>query len=287
LSPDRAASVRARLLMLAKSRGEDFNLILNRYATERWLYRLSISEDRDQLWLKGAMLFDLWMRVPHRPTRDADFLGFGPIDPAALERLVLRVSAVASEDGMEFERGSLSIEEIREEARYGGLRARIVGGLGRARCSLQLDFGYGDAVTPGPEDIELPTLLEDLPAPRLKGYPRATVAAEKLEAIAHLGMANTRMKDYFDLYALAREGAIDPDELGRAIMATFERRRTPLPDDVPVGLTSAFALDESRQRLWRAFLGRNRLSAPQLNDVVEALANFVRAPFSRARSRPG
>jgi len=287
LSANRAASVRARLLQIAKARGDDFSLILNRFATERWLYRLSLSEDRDQLWLKGAMLFDLWMSLPHRPTRDADFLGFGPIDPNALQDTILRVSRIAADDGMDFDPGSLSIEAIREEARYGGLRARLAGTLGRARCTLQLDVGYGDAVTPGPEDVELPSLLDDLPAARLKAYPRTTVAAEKLEAIVHLGMTNSRMKDYFDLHALASEAAISPESLAQAIAATFERRQTPLPEDLPPGLTPRYALDPSRQRLWQAFLGRNRLPGPRLEVVVRDLADFARGPFARARAGLG
>lgn len=283
MSPDRAASLRARLLALAKARGDDFNLILNRYAIERWLYRLSISEDRDRLWLKGATLFALWMNTEHRPTRDADFLGSGSIDSAAFEHLVARVTAIPCDDGIEFDSGAIVVQEIREEARYGGLRAKLVGNLARARCTLQLDVGYGDAVTPGPEEIRLPTLHKDLPAPQLKGYPRATVAAEKLEAIVHLGMTNTRMKDFYDLHALSREAAIDPEQLGRAIAATFTRRQTPLPADVPVGLSSAFSRDESRRRLWLAFLERNRLEGPPLDEVVDDLARFVQDPFAKAR----
>ena len=283
MSAGRAASFHARLLNLAKSRGDDFNLILNRYALERWLYRLSISEACEHLWLKGAMLFNLWFDSPHRPTRDADFLGFGEIDANALRDMVRKVSAIGTDDGMEFDPASVTVEEIREEARYGGLRVRVLGHLGKARCPLQLDVGYGDVVTPGAEEADYPTLLDDVPIPHLKVYPRATVVAEKLEAIASLGMANSRMKDYYDLHALALEGAIDTDLLGEAIAATFGRRRTPLPDDLPVGLTAEFAGDVAKQTQWSAFLGKNRLAGLSLDEVVARISRFVRDPLDRAR----
>ena len=285
MSANRAASVQARLLNLARASGEDFNLVLNRYATERWLYRLSQTPERERLWLKGALLFQLWFDAPHRPTRDADFLGFGPVDADALRTTIETVCRVTSDDGVQFDAGSIRVEEIREEANYGGLRVRLVGQLGQARCSVQLDVGYGDAVTPGVDEIQYPTLLDDTPAPRLKAYPRATVFAEKLEAIASIGMANTRLKDYYDLRALVREGALDSSMLGDAIAATFERRRTPLPDGLPLGLTDAFANDASRITQWKAFLGKNGLTAPPLADAIAEIAGFVAEPLRRARER--
>lgn len=283
MSSSRAASIHARLLNLARTRGDDFNLILNRYGLERWLYRLSASEERERLWLKGAMLFALWFDVPHRPTRDADFLGFGEIDSRALAEAIRKVSAIESDDGVVFDAASINVEEIREEARYGGLRVKLIGYLGRTRCSLQLDVGYGDAVTPGAEEADYPTLLEDVPIPRLKVYPRVTVIAEKLEAIANLGMTNSRMKDYFDLHVLAREGGIETKLLGDAIAATFARRQTPLPDDLPTGLTTEFAGDATKQAQWRTFLNKNRLKGPSLDEVVAGIGEYVREPFKRAR----
>lgn len=143
-----AASIHARLLNRAKARGEDFNLILTRFAIERFLYRLSLVPARDAYWLKGALLFDLWFDVPHRPTRDADFLGFGPADTETLAATIREICGVAVDDGMAYDPASITIEEIREDARYGGLRVRLLGKLGNARCTVQLDVGYGDAVTP-------------------------------------------------------------------------------------------------------------------------------------------
>jgi Nucleotidyl transferase AbiEii toxin, Type IV TA system len=239
----RTASIHARLLNLAKARGDDFNMVLTRYAIERFLYRLSIGPAREAYWLKGALLFDLWFDVPHRPTRDADFLGFGPADTEALANSISEICGITVDDGMEFDAASITIEEISEDASYGGLRVRLVSRLGNARCTVQLDVGYGDAVTPGPEEAIYPTLLDDQPAPRLRVYPRAAVAAEKLEAIVSLGMANSRMKDYFDLRALAHEGVLDAQLLGDAIAAIFQRRGTAVPVDVPLGLSDEFARD--------------------------------------------
>lgn len=283
MSTGRAHSIHVRLLNHAKARGDDFNLVLNRYAVERWLYRLSVSEHRERLWLNGAMLFALWFDQPHRPTRDADFLGIGELDRDALVALVRSVSEIGDHDGMTFDAASVVVEEIREEARYGGLRVRLTGYLGNARCPLQLDVGYGDAVETGPQESVFPCLLDGMPSPHLKVYPREAVVAEKLEAIASLGMINTRMKDYFDLHALALEGAVDIDDLAGAIAATFRRRGTALLGDLPVGLTEQFALDRAKQAQWRAFLGKNRLAGPDLEEVVQVIAGFVRGAMDRAR----
>ena len=184
---------------------------------------------------------------------------------------------------MNFDSASIAIEEIREDARYGGLRVRLVARLGNARCTVQIDVGYGDAVTPGPEEAVYPTLLDDLPAPRLRVYPRATVVAEKLEAIVSLGMANSRMKDFFDLRVLAHEGMLDPHRLGDAIAATFQRRGTEIPAEVPLGLSDEFARDAAKRAQWQAFLGKNRLDAPTLGEVIAEIQRFVAEPLALAR----
>lgn len=287
MSKGLVASIQARLLGRAKARGEDFSLVLTRYAIERFLYRLSLVPAREVYWLKGAMLFDLWFDVPHRPTRDADFLGFGPADAELLAHTVRGICGVAVEDGMVFDANSVTVEEIREDARYGGQRVRLLGRLGNARCPVQLDVGYGDAVIPGPDEAVYPTLLDDQPAPRLRVYPRAAVVAEKLEAIVSLGMANSRMKDYFDLRALAREGLIDAKGLGDAIAATFQRRGTSLPTEWPLGLSDEFVDDAAKRAQWKAFLGKNRLDAPPLDEVIEEIRRFVAEPLALAGRKQG
>jgi len=240
---------------------------------------------RDQFVLKGALLFDLWFDAPHRPTRDADFLGFGEMDAEALTKTIRSVCAIHADDGMSYDPATVTTTEIREEANYGGLRVRLRGQLGKADSAVQLDVGYGDAVIPGAAEVDLPRLLADQPAPRLRVYPRETVVAEKLEAIVKLGMANSRMKDYFDLHALHREGLTNERDLVRAIAATFERRGTAIPDEPPVGLTSEFAHDRQKQAQWAAFLGKNRLASPPLDAVVQSLAACLEPALLAAKGR--
>lgn len=274
-SPARVDSIRQRLLNHAREAGEEFQLTLDRYAVERLLYRLSISRHRNDFLLKGAMLFRHWFEHEHRPTRDADFLGSGSPDPVRIDAIIRELCQFEADDGLVFDLSDLRVNEIRETARYDGLRVQLRAQLGTATCLVQWDIGFGDAVTPGPEDVELPTLLDDLPAPSLRIYPRETVFAEKLEAIVMLGMANSRMKDYFDLLSLIQEGRQDPAVLARAVAATFERRETQVPVSMPVGLTGTFASDGVKQRQWRAFLGRSQLQAPDLADVVTEVAAAV------------
>jgi hypothetical protein len=283
VSGNLAASIHARLLNRAKARGEEFNLVLTRYAIERFLYRLSTLPARESFCLKGALLFDLWFDIPHRPTHDADFLGFGPHDAAALAATMREVCGVHFDDGMIFDAASITVDEIREEARYGGLRVRLTGTLGKARSTVQIDVGYGDAVTPGPEEAVYTVMLDDLPSPRLRVYPRATVIAEKLEAIASLGMTNSRMKDFFDIRVLAREGAMDTAQLGDAIAATFQRRATPIPEEMPLGLSDEFARDSVKRTQWLGFLRKNRLGELALEEVIKDVRHFVEAPLAHAR----
>ena len=208
MSVNRAASIHARLLERAKRDGVDFNQMLARYALERWLWKLSISQARGEFMLKGALLFDLWFDVPHRPTRDADFLGFGPTDAKVLARTVQMVCRISVDDGMQFDSDSVNVVETRKRANYDGLRVKFIGTLGKARCSMQLDVGYGDAVIPGPEGGLSDAVMTSRPA--FACCMREAVVAEKLEAIAKLGMVNSGMKDYFDLWVLLRSSLSIP-----------------------------------------------------------------------------
>lgn len=280
---NRAASIRQRLLDLTRRDNGNFQDCLDRYAVERLIYRLSVSEAREHFLLKGALLFTAWFAVAHRPTRDADFLGLGEPDAAGLAETVRDLCHVTMDDGVIYDADSVRVVEIREQANYAGLRVTLCATLDKAVCAVQLDIGFGDAVTPAPVEIEFPTLLDDLPRPRLRVYPRETVFAEKLEAMQVLGIANSRMKDYFDMLMLAREGAMNPEFLAEAIRATFRRRGTPLPEALPLGLTDAFALNEAKRRQWDAFVRRNRLQAPALGVVVKELGDFARVPLARAR----
>ena len=279
-----AASVRARLLNRARETRQDFHLILTRYALERLLYRLSISPHADQFLLKGALLFDLWFDVPHRPTRDADFLGLGSAELPHLETIFRDICSVDTEDGGTFRPDTVQAAEIRKDANYAVVRVTLLGLIDRAHCQVQIDIGFGDAVTPGQVEGRYPVMLPDFQSPKLHVYPRYTVVAEKLEAIAALGIANSRMKDFFDLWILSRYTEFDGDTLRRAIRATFVRRKTTLPTDIPFGLTDDFARDTQKQTQWQAFLGKNRLEALELEVVVAALRDFLLPPVAAAKA---
>ena len=271
MSRNLAASIRTRLKQRADARKQDFNLILTHYGLERLLYRLSISPLAGNYLLKGALLFSLWYDQPHRPTRDADLLDFGPNDIDTAVAAFREICAMEVEDGIAFDPASVKGSVIRKEAGYGGVRIDLLAKLDGARITLQVDIGFGDAVTPAPESVSYPVLLDDLPAPKLRSYPKYTVVAEKFHAVCLLGMANTRMKDYFDLWVLLTEGALEPTELRRAIDATFARRQLQVPDTTPSGLSHAFAQDAVKTAQWIAFLKKNRLQALNLMDVVTLL----------------
>lgn len=269
------ASVRARLLARARETRQDFSLVLTRYAIERLLYRIGVSSHADHFLLKGALLFDLWFDVPHRPTRDIDLLGFGSGELSLMESTFKEISAIAEDDGVTFDPDTVRATEIRKDANYAGVRVGLLGSIDGARCQIQVDIGFGDAVTPDPDDVEYPVILPEFAAPKLRAYPRYTVVAEKLEAITSLGMANSRMKDYFDLWVLARYADFDADILRRAVRATFDRRATSMSGSAPLGLTDAFAQDAQKDAQWLAFLRRNRLEGLALNDVIAALGRFL------------
>ncbi len=286
---DVGASVRHRLLDLSRKRGEDFNLTLTRYALERLLYRLSLSEYRDQFILKGAMLFSIWGGEPHRPTRDIDLHGSGESSVDGLVSIFRDISSLRVEDdGLEFKPETVNGMEIREDLEYEGVRINMEAHLSGARISLQVDIGFGDAVLPEPDESDFPTIL-DFPAPHLLIYPRETVVAEKYQAMVMLGIANSRMKDFYDIKVMAETFLFDGETLSRAIGATFERRRTAIPKDAPLVFRSEFYNDAGKQTQWKAFIGKNRLTkqdAP-FAEVISFLAEFLMPPtIAAAKKEP-
>jgi len=262
--------VRQRLLNLAHARGQPMELLLTRYALERLLYRLSVSPHRERFVLKGAMLLARWFDEPHRATRDVDLLGFGDAADAALLATFQEVMAIEVDDGVSFDLKGLRIEAIRAEADYGGSRIRTTAALAGARIPITVDIGFGDAVEPGVEDIDLPVLL-DMPSPHLRAYPPETVIAEKFHAMVVLGLANSRMKDYYDVWMLTSAFDIEHERLRRAIVATFARRSTVIPAEVPDGLSDAFATDPGKQRQWDAFARSLSGTIPGFGFVVSEL----------------
>ncbi|MBA4113105.1 MAG: hypothetical protein C0492_07075 [Verminephrobacter sp.] len=278
MSENLPASILARLLALARQRGDDYSLLLNRFAMERLLARVSTSPYADRFLLKGALLFALWYDTPHRPTRDADLLGFGPDDEVNLIATFREVGAMELGDGILFDPQSVQAQAIREDNTYGGTRISLVARIGSARCALQIDVGFGDAVTPGPQTVAYPTLLIDFKAPTLRVYPVYTVIAEKYQAMVMLGRTNSRMKDFFDLAGIAQRTELDGATLAVAIAATFARRTTALPTERPMALTKEFSEDAAKLRQWQAFLNKNRIEAASLGDTVALLDDLLWPP---------
>jgi hypothetical protein len=268
------ASVRQRLLNLSETKDIAFELILSRYGVERLLYRLTKSKHKDSFLLKGAMLFAVWLPEAHRPTRDVDLLGFGSSELDLVERMFKELCVLPVEDdGLVFSQDSVTVREIREDAHYAGVRVTLFARLANSKVHIQVDIGYGDAVFPDPETVTFPVLL-DFPAPMLRAYPIYTVVAEKLEAMVVLGEANSRMKDFFDLWFLSENFNFERSILMQAIKGTFDRRRSPLPKARTIyALSDTFSQD--KKEMWQAFLKRNGLKAIDLSNVLNRLSVFL------------
>jgi len=272
-----AASVRQRLLNKARAEKRPFNELLQYYAMERFLYRLSKSEHKDKFILKGAMMLRVWDVSMTRPTKDIDFLGITSNDISNIIGLLKDVCRVPVEpDGLNFDIESFSGEVIKEDADYEGARILFIGYLDTARINMQIDVGFDDKVTPRAKTISYPVLL-DYPAPRIKTYNKETLIAEKCEAMIKLGELNSRMKDFYDIYILSKTFSFDGNTLVRAIKATFKQRGTQIPEGKPLALTDEFADDANKNIQWKAFISRNNLEDfgfdfPQL---IKALNDFL------------
>ena len=272
------ASVRQKLLNLARERNEDFQLLLTKYGLERVLFRLSTSKHRDIFILKGALLFELWTHERYRPTRDADFLATGDNSPERFAAIFREIcTAEIPGDGIRFDPASVRAERIKEDADYEGVRVTFTGTLDKAQIPIQIDVGFGDTVTPDPVRTEYPTLL-GFPHPHLLAYPRETVVSEKLEAMVKLGIANSRMKDFHDLYTLSRTFEFDGKTLAEAVRSTFQKRQTELPaTGVPLAFTAEFYEDQNKVKQWRAYVNKNRpyVAEAELKVIVDRLRAFL------------
>jgi len=285
---DLAASIHQRLLNLSREKGEDFNLTLTRYAAERLLFRLSRSKHADRFVLKGAMLIAVWTEASYRPTRDLDFLGRGNASEEEMRRIFSDLCRSQVEpDGLEFDPDGIRVTEIREEQAYPGQRVKVAGKLKKAAVIVQADIGFGDVITPGAVEIEYPTLLEGLPRPRIRAYSKESVIAEKLQAMIALGMSNSRMKDFYDVFIMGKQFGFDGPPLKKAIAATFQRRQTPLPSLAPLALSEEFFQNQDKIKQWKAFLSSNGLSdAPaDLQKVISSINKFLLPPLQAASGR--
>tara|TARA_R110000868_G_scaffold42178_3_gene143171 strand:+ start:1383 stop:2258 length:876 start_codon:yes stop_codon:yes gene_type:complete len=280
---NQAASIKQRLLNLARKEGRVYDVVLVRYALERLLYRLSISDHRDSFILKGGMLVTLWIEGGNRETRDAYFLGFGDASTDSLKATFAEVMAINADDGLIFDVEALTAMTIREDMEYEGVRLRTVAFLEKSRIQVTIDVGFGDAIAAGAQPFAYPSLL-GMETPRIRTYPPATVVAEKFQAMVALGIANGRMKDYFDLWAIAKAVPVSDGELDAAIQATFERRRTAVPSERPPGLSKALSADDVKQRQWRAYAQSIDLPNLSLEEAVDTVWALVGPACSRLNS---
>jgi len=276
------ASVHQRLLNHARAIGRPFNEVLQRFALERFLYRLGRSTYASRFVLKGALMRTAWQIPSARPTRDIDLLGR---TENTVEQVVSAVKAICQEpvpdDGLRFETEDIIGERITETANYAGLRLRFTAYLGNARIPMRIDVGFGDPLVPGSSLVRLPTIL-DFPPPELQGYSRESAIAEKYQIMVYLDQVNSRMKDFYDIWSLATHFRFDGATLAQAISETFESRGTPLSLH-PVAFSGDFAVDSDKQVQWEAF--RRRLHVEDtpatLQEVIHVIAAFLR-PVTKA-----
>lgn len=281
--PDIGASVRQRLLTQSRAQGRPFQELLQYFAMERFLYRLSKSAHSERFVLKGALLLSAWRGPLARPTMDIDLAGKTSNELAHIETVIREVCGMAAPpDGLEFDPASIELARIKEDAEYEGVRVRFHATLARARIPMQIDIGFGDVIVPEPSEVQYPTLLE-FPPPVLIGYPKETVVAEKLEAMTALGLLNSRIKDYYDLALLSRVFSFDGRLLVTAIRATFRHRGTAIEPNT-VGLSGAFSADPARSAQWRAFLRRSRFGEEPggLPTLVSKVRGFAAEVLSAA-----
>ena len=276
------ASIRAKLLNMSRETGENFQFLLDRFARERLLYRLSRSQYHKRFILKGATLFEIWAERPFRSTRDVDFLAFGPNEVDAVVAIFRDLcdaepENITADDGIRFDPNSVHGEVLRKEKGYSGVRVRLTAYLDNARANVQIDVGFGDAVTPKAQNVDVPVIL-DLPSPRMLAYPKETVVAEKFQAIIILTETNSRMKDFYDLWVLQDEFEFDGQTLSAAIEATFSRRETNIAPNSCIAFQASFYANEKLLMRWRAYVQRGSFEKipPSFAEIGEAISAFLR-----------
>jgi predicted nucleotidyltransferase component of viral defense system len=280
------ASILQHLRDYSSKKHVDYGLTLSNYSIERFLYRLSKSKYADQFVLKGAQLFRIWSDIPFRPTRDLDLLRFGSADIKELVQIFQEICKTTTDiqDGIEFLPDTVRGEAIREQAEYDGIRIRLEYRIGRTGQFMQIDIGFGDTIVPAASEISFPSML-DMPSAKLKSYPCETVIAEKVEAMVSLGVANSRMKDFFDVYKLSQELEFDGKVLQHAVQSTFTRRKTSIPQEIPLAFIEELSSDKSKRGQWTAFVARaGGLSGTNFEQVIQHIGDFI-APVFQAISK--
>jgi predicted nucleotidyltransferase component of viral defense system len=279
-----AASIKGRLLNIARAQGRGLDILLVRFALERLLFRLSRSPHRNNYILKGGMLVTQWLDHDNRETRDMDFLGFGTDDQEAIRVIFSEIMAVDADDGLVFDIEALAASPIREEIEYGGIRRKTSAYLERTRIPVTLDIGFGDALADPGQSIDYPSLL-GMEQPNIRSYPPEAVIAEKFQAVVALGLTNGRMKDFYDLWAVPQTQPLAPAALDAAIAATFERRGTAIPLECPTGLSTAMSQDAQTRRRWLAYVSSLDLAVPDFGDTLEAIWAMLRQSCERLAGR--
>ena len=270
-------SVRDRLLLISRETRQDYQRVMMRYVVERLLARLVQTRYRELFVLKGAMLYVVWHPVPPRTTKDLDLLGFGAPDPQRLRMIFQEIcQTVTEDDGLRFDENTVEAIPIREDTIYDGLRVTMLVRAGKMSVKLQVDVGFGDKVVPAPEVQTFPPLLHEN-GPQVRMYRPETSIAEKFHAIVALGLANSRMKDYYDIWFLSNRFLFDLETMAAAIRMTFTNRQTPIPDGIPIGLSDNFAADRTKQLQWTAFVRKAHLAmdAPPFSKVIKAIRRFL------------
>ncbi|MFC1524873.1 nucleotidyl transferase AbiEii/AbiGii toxin family protein [Planctomycetota bacterium] len=275
------ASIKTRLQNKARETNRPFAEVLQYYGMERFLYRFSRSEYTDKFILKGALMFTVWQIPERRTTLDIDFLAYYDNQVAAIENIIKDICIVAVEpDGLIFDASTVSGQKIKEDADYEGVRVKFLGFLERSRITMQIDVGFGDVIYLKPKKIDYPVIL-NLPKPHLKGYPVESVVSEKFEAIVKLGLLNSRMKDFYDIWLMMHRFDFKGLNLAEALKKTFEHRKTSLPNDKPLFAHEIYDGKSDRQTLWKAFLKKGDIKhAPErLSTIAKEIEEFLIKPL--------
>ncbi len=261
---------------IAKQNGVSHQMILTRFFYERLLYRISVSDYKENLLLKGGNLLFAMQGLTARPTIDIDFLGKHLTNEAEKIKAIFKeILSVKTEDEIVFDAEQLTAVPINDQNHYTGIRVKVLVSLGNIKQYLQMDIGYGDLVTPKPMIIEYPILLPDFQVPLINAYTPETVIAEKLQAIISLAQLNSRMKDFYDIYTLIQDQKIDNRVLKEAIKQTFNQRNTSLNFETVV-FTEEFYNDTNRFKMWKAFLKKIKVSEISFEEVVKRINNKLK-----------
>lgn len=271
-------SIHHRLLNFRDQVQRPFNEILQHFFIERFLYRLSLSPYQQRFILKGGLMLKVWYGTHARPTKDIDMLAQANNSPANLRKIIQEIISVdVPNDGIIFDPDTIESAPIQKDSEYQGVRVILKGNFAKIPVHIQLDFGFGDLVTPQPQWLDYPQLL-NFGTPRLQGYTQETLIAEKYQAMVDLGQYNTRLKDFFDIWLLAQNHHFVGQTLALALATTFQHRNTTIPETSPVALTPVFYQDQEKLNSWKAFLAKSNLAYVEFAQVIQLLDQFLLPP---------